>query len=82
MSRVTIPPNSSYHRWVGVFSRLEVVLTVKGYVEDKTFKFLRWILSHSKEMVIDYPYAIEHKIRVIGYDDCKWYIDPPIEDIN
>ena len=33
-------------------------------------------------MVIDYPYAIEHKIRVIGYDDCKWYIDPPIEDIR
>ena len=74
MSRVAIPPNISYQRYVGVFSILEVVLTVKGYVEDKTFKFLRWILSHSEEMVIDYPYAMEHNIRVIGYVDCEWYI--------
>ena len=33
-------------------------------------------------MVIDYPYAMEHKIRVIGYADRKWYIDPMIEEIR
>ena len=38
-------------------------------------------LSQSGKMVIDYSYAIEHKIRVIRYVDRKWYIDPPIEDI-
>ena len=25
---------------------------------------------------------MEHKIRVFGYVDCKWYIDPPIKDIK
>ena len=33
-------------------------------------------------MVTDYPYLIEHKIRVIGYTDRKWYIDSPIEDLK
>ena len=33
-------------------------------------------------MVIDCPYAIEHKIRVIEYVDSKWYIDPIIEGIR
>ena len=33
-------------------------------------------------MVIDYPYAIEHKIRVIRYIDHKQYIDPTIEDVK
>ena len=39
-------------------------------------------LSHSGEMVIDYPYVIEHKIRVIQYAECNWYIDPMIEEIR
>ena len=39
-------------------------------------------LSQSGEMVVDYPYGIEHKTRVIGYVDRKWYIDPLIEDIR
>ena len=37
-------------------------------------------LSHSGEMVIDYPYVIEHKIRVIGYAYRKRYIDTIIEE--
>ena len=37
MNRATIPPTSSYHRLVGVFPRLEVLLTVKGYLENKAF---------------------------------------------
>ena len=39
VSRVTIPPNSSYHKWVDVFSKSEVLLTVKRYLEDKTCFF-------------------------------------------
>ena len=39
MSSITIPPNSSYHKWVGVFSRLEILLIVNGYFEDMTFYF-------------------------------------------
>ena len=34
MSRQPIPPNNTNHRWVGVFSRLEVLLVVKGYSDD------------------------------------------------
>ena len=86
MSRLPIPPNNANHRWVGVFSRLEVLLAVKGYSDDKTYRFFEVDetnqLSQSPEMVIDYPYAIEHKIRVIGYADRKWYIDPMIEEIR
>ena len=37
ISRVTIPPTNAYHRWVGVFPRLEVLLIIKEYLEDKTF---------------------------------------------
>ena len=33
-------------------------------------------------MVTVYPYVIEHDIRLIGYIDCKCYIDRPIEDIK
>ena len=39
-------------------------------------------LSQSKEMIIDYPYSIKYKIRVIRYADRKWHIDPPIEEIR
>ena len=71
MSRLPIPPNNSNHKWVRVFSRLEVLLVVKGYSDDKTYRFFEVDetnqLSQSGEMVIDYPYAIEHKIRVIRY---------------
>ena len=35
-SRLPIPPNNSNHRWIGVFSRLEVLLVVKGNSDDKT----------------------------------------------
>ena len=58
----------------------------KGYLEVETF----WLFEVGKtnqssklgEMVTDYPYAIEHKIRVIGYAERKWHIDPPTEDIR
>ena len=86
MSRQPIPPNNTNHRWIGVFSRLEVLLAVKGYSNDKTYRLFEVDetnqLSQSGEMVIDYPYAIEHKIRIIGYADRKWYIDPMIEEIR
>ena len=66
------------------FSKLEVLLTVKGYY--KTFCFIyvdnTSQLSQSLGAVINYPYIMEHKIRVISYVDHKWYIDPPIEDIR
>ena len=67
-SRVTIRPNNSYHRWVGVFSRLEVLLIVKGYLENNTCFCLNRLS------------AIKHKIRVIRYVDHKWYINPLIDD--
>ena len=35
----------------------------------------------SMELAIHYPCVVEHKVRVIGYVDCKWYIDSLIEDI-
>ena len=38
MSRHPIPPNNTNHRWVGFFSRLEVLLVVKGYSDDKTYQ--------------------------------------------
>ena len=38
MSRHPIPPNNTNHRWVEVFSRLEVLLDVKGYLDDKTYQ--------------------------------------------
>ena len=44
MSRLPIPPNNSNHRWVGVFSRLEVLLDIKGYSEDKTY----WLFDVDK----------------------------------
>ena len=54
-------------------------MVVKGYLDDKTYRLFEVDetnqLSQSREMVIDYPYAIEHKIRVIGYSDHKLYID-------
>ena len=59
MSRHPIPPNNINHRWVGVFSRLEVLLAVKGYSDDKTYRLFEVDetnqLSQSGEMVIDYP---------------------------
>ena len=72
---------SPYHPFI--VSRLEVLLTVKGYLEDKSFRFFMWIkkinyLNCRKQ----YPYAIEQKIRAIGYIDCKWYIDLLIVDIR
>ena len=86
MSRFPIPPNNSNHIWVGVYSRLEVLLVVKGYSDDKTYRSFEVDeanqLTQSGEMRIDYPYAMEHKIRVIGYADRKWYIDPMIEEIK
>ena len=86
MSRHPIPPNNTNHRWVEVFSRLGVLSAVKGYSDDKTYRLLEVDetnqLSQSGEMVINYPYAIENKIRIIGYTDCKWYIDPMIEEIR
>ena len=86
MSRFPIPPNNSNHRWVGVFSRLEVLLAVKGYSDDKTYRSFEVDeanqLTQSGEMRIDYPYAMEHKIRIIGYADRKWYIDPMIGEIK
>ena len=33
-------------------------------------------------MVIDYPYVMEHKIRVIGYFDRKQYIYTSVEEIR
>ena len=67
MSRHPIQPNNTNHRWVGVFSRLEVLLAVKGYSNDKTYQLFEVDetnqLSWFGEMVIDYPYAIEHEIR-------------------
>ena len=33
----TIPPTSSHLRWIGVFSRLEVIMIIKGYFQDRTF---------------------------------------------
>ena len=35
MSRHPIPPTNTNYRWVGVFSRLELLLVVKGYSNDK-----------------------------------------------
>ena len=34
------------------------------------------------EATIDYPCALEHEIRVIGYVDCKWYNESWIEDVK
>ena len=92
MSRFPIPPNNSNHRWVGVYSRLEVLLVVKGYSDDKTYRSFEVDeaneLTQSEEMRIDksqdktYPYAMEHKIRVIRYVHCTWYIGPMIEEIK
>ena len=84
MNRATIPPTSSYHRWVGIFTRLEVLLTVKGYLEDKTFRLFDVDNASqcSRELAIDYPCVVEHKVSVIGYVDCKWYIHLPIEDVK
>ena len=86
MSRLPIPPNNFNHRWVGVFLRLKVLLVVNGYLDDKAYRFLELDetnqLSQLGEMMIDYSYAIEHKIRIIGYTDSKWYIDPMIEEIR
>ena len=69
------------------FSRLEVLLTINECLEDKTSFLLFYVdnanqLSQSQEMVIDYPYVKEHKVRAIEYVDRKWYIGPPIEDIK
>ena len=50
---------------------------IKGYSDDKTYRFFEVDetnqLSQLGEMVIDYPYASEHKIRAIEYVDRKWY---------
>ena len=55
MSRVTRPLNSFNHRWVGVFSRWEVLLSIKGYLEDKSYQLFKVDetnqLSQSGEMV-------------------------------
>ena len=65
---------------------MEMVLAIKGYSYDKTYRFFNVDetnqLSMLGEMVIDYPYAIEHKIRVIRYADRKWSIDPLIKEIR
>ena len=49
--------------------------TLKRYLEDKTFCLLyvdnASQLSASQEVVIDYPYVMDQKRRVIGYDDRK-----------
>ena len=75
MSRLPIPHNNSNQRWIGISTRLEVLLVVKGYSYDNTYRFFEVDetnqLSQSRGMVIDCPYAIEHKIRVIGYADHK-----------
>ena len=53
------------------FSKLEVLLTVKGYY--KTFCFIyvdnTSQLSQSLGAVINYPYIMEHKIRVYSPAD-------------
>ena len=45
-----------------VFSRLEVLLAVKGYSYDTTYRLFEVDetnqLSQSGEMVVDYPYVI------------------------
>ena len=61
-------------------------MTIKGYLKDKTFR-LFYVdnasqLSPLQEVVINYPYVMEHKIRAIGYNDHNLYIDPPIEGIR
>ena len=80
ISRAIMPPNSSHLRWIGVFSRL-VLLAAKGYFQDMTLCFFyvdnASQLSPLLEAVIDYPYVMEHKLRVIGYIDRRWYIDSP-----
>ena len=82
MSRVTIPPSSSDHRWARVFSRFEYSCLLRGIQRIRPTSFLRWMKQinclNQGEMATRYPYTIEHKIRVIEYADRKWYIDPLI----
>ena len=39
-------------------------------------------MSQSQETIVDYPYVMEHKIRVIGYFDRKQYIYTSVEEIR
>ena len=83
MDKTTILSTSFHLRWIVVFPRLEVLFVLKDIFNIRPFFFYvdnANQLSQSQEMVIDYPYVKEHKVRAIEYVDRKWYIDPPIED--
>ena len=85
MDRATILSTSFHLRWIVVFPRLEVLFVLKDIFNIRPFFFYvdnASQLSPLLEAVIDYAYVMEHKIGIIEYDDCKWYIDPPMEDIK
>ena len=73
-------------RWEGAFTRLQVMVGVRGYFANGSFQDYvldeDGVISRSLIQSEVLQYATFSKIRVLAYDGAKWIIDPQLEAIK
>ena len=73
-------------RWLGAFTRLDVLIAVRAYDNDGIFSSFevdgdgRQIATNVESYLIAYPHLKD--VRIVAYDDCKWYVHPSPEEIK
>ena len=73
-------------QWEGDFSPLNVLVGVKGSLKNGSNIFLEFqdngmlaMVMHESPLFIPCQYK---KVRIIGYFDAKWYIDPESDKVD
>ena len=72
--------------WVGVFTRLEFLVEVKGYLQDGSC--ITYDVDEKGRLVSNFQQPILNSrlncyvIRVVAWDGKFWHVDPNLEDVR
>ena len=72
--------------WVGVFTRLEILVEVRGYLQDGSC--ITYDVDEKGRLVSNVHQPVLHSrlnccvIRVVAWDGKLWHVDPILEDVR